>query len=154
MKASTLIAVAAVASLGLSSLSFAQGYDRERHDNRQGYEQRGGGRQDDQRSADRRDNEHRARHGRADWRDRDARNRMGYNADTRSDSFHYGARGPEWHRGGHVPPLYRSHQYVVNDWRAHRLSPPPRGYEWVQVGPDYVLIAVGSGIIAQLVLSP
>jgi Ni/Co efflux regulator RcnB len=41
---------------------------------------------------------------------------------------------------------------VVNDWRAHRLSPPPRGYQWVQTGGDYVLVSIGSGIILQLYL--
>jgi Ni/Co efflux regulator RcnB len=32
------------------------------------------------------------------------------------------------------------------------LSAPPRGYHWVQTGGDYVLIAVASGIIAQILL--
>jgi len=42
---------------------------------------------------------------------------------------------------------------VVNDWRGHHLSPPPRGYQWVQVGNDYVLAAIATGIIAQLLLN-
>jgi Ni/Co efflux regulator RcnB len=41
---------------------------------------------------------------------------------------------------------------VVNDWRSHDLSAPPRGYHWVQTGPDYVLVAIASGIIFQLFL--
>jgi Ni/Co efflux regulator RcnB len=41
----------------------------------------------------------------------------------------------------------------VNDWRSHRLSAPPRGYQWVQVGGDYVLVAIATGIIAQLLLN-
>ena len=65
---------------------------------------------------------------------------------------HVGARGPEWHRGGHIPREYRDHVVVVNDWRAHRLAAPPRGYEWVRVGPDYVLVAVRTGVIAQIVV--
>ncbi len=71
----------------------------------------------------------------------------------RQDHYVYGARGPEWHRGGHIPLQYRSHQYVVNDWRAHRLDAPPRGYEWVQVGGDYVMVAIATGVIAQLLIS-
>jgi Ni/Co efflux regulator RcnB len=55
--------------------------------------------------------------------------------------------------GGHVPPQYRSHQYVVNDWRAHRLSRPPHGHHWVQVGGDYVLVAITTGVIMQLLLN-
>lgn len=38
-------------------------------------------------------------------------------------------------------------------WRGHRLTAPPRGYHWVQVGPDHVLVAITTGIIASLILS-
>lgn len=71
----------------------------------------------------------------------------------RNDHYYYGARGPDWHRGGHVPAQYRDRQYVVDNWRAHHLAPPPRGYHWVQVGNDYVLAAIATGLIAQLILS-
>jgi Ni/Co efflux regulator RcnB len=71
----------------------------------------------------------------------------------RNGDHYYGARGPEWRRGGHIPREYMARQYWVQDWRAHRLSPPPRGYQWVQVGGDYVLVALATGIIAQLLLS-
>jgi Ni/Co efflux regulator RcnB len=78
--------------------------------------------------------------------------------DPRYDRWHdgryyYGARGPEWRRGGHIPREYMARQYWVEDWRAHRLAPPPRGYQWVQVGDDYVLVALATGIIAQLLLA-
>ncbi len=49
---------------------------------------------------------------------------------------------------------YRSHVYVVNDWRGHRLGQPPRGYHWVQVGADYALVAITSGLIFQVVIQP
>lgn len=63
--------------------------------------------------------------------------------------------GPEhrYHRGDHLPPNFRTRHYIVEDWRGHRLSSPPRGYRWVQVDADYVLIAVATGLIAQIVLS-
>ena len=57
-----------------------------------------------------------------------------------------------WVKGSRVPPQYRSHQYVVNDWRGHGLKHPPRGYHWVQYGGDYLLVAIASGVIAQLIL--
>lgn len=62
--------------------------------------------------------------------------------------------GPDhnYYRGGRLPPQYRSRSYVVDDWRGHHLSPPPRGYHWVQTGADYVLVAVATGIIAQILL--
>jgi Ni/Co efflux regulator RcnB len=128
MKYKTMTCLVALA-LGTSSLSFAQGYDQRRGDDRGGY----------------------SRGDRGDRNERYGRS-MDYR-DSRGDERHYGARGPEWRRGGHVPYEYRSRQYVVDDWRSHRLHAPPRGYHWVQVGNDYVLVAVASGIIAQLILS-
>src|SRR5438445_7684269 len=58
----------------------------------------------------------------------------------------YGRRadrpGPgRWQKGERVPPEYRQRQYVVDNWRDYRLSPPPRGYNWVSVGGDYLLVA-------------
>jgi Ni/Co efflux regulator RcnB len=58
----------------------------------------------------------------------------------------------EYYRGDRLPAEYRHRNYVVNDWRGHHLSAPPRGYHWVQSGNDYVLIAIASGVIAQLLL--
>lgn len=57
----------------------------------------------------------------------------------------------EWRRGGRVPPEYRGRNYVVNDYRAYRLQAPPRGYQWVGVGGDYVLAAIATGLIAQII---
>lgn len=59
----------------------------------------------------------------------------------------------DMYKGGHLPPEYRSKQYVVDDWRGHHLSAPPRGYHWVQTGNDYVLAAVATGVIASLLLN-
>ncbi|CAN5268251.1 RcnB family protein [soil metagenome] len=63
--------------------------------------------------------------------------------------------GPDhnFRKGGRLPNEYRNKQYVVNDWRSHRLSAPPRGYQWVQTGGDYVLVAVATGLIAQILLN-
>lgn len=58
-----------------------------------------------------------------------------------------------WVRGSRIPPQYRTRHYVVQDWRGHRLSAPPRGYHWVQNGGDYLLIAIATGVIAQIILS-
>lgn len=57
-----------------------------------------------------------------------------------------------WVKGGRVPPQYRGYQYVVNDWRGHGLRQPPRGHQWVQYGGDYLLVAIATGVIAQLIL--
>ena len=69
---------------------------------------------------------------------------------------HAGNRGVgprhEWHKGNRLPPEYRNRKHVVNDWRARRLSPPPRGHQWVKVDNDYVLMAAATGLIAQIIL--
>lgn len=69
-------------------------------------------------------------------------------------------RGPErhmrpeggWHKGERISPEYRDRQYVVDNWREHRLSPPPRGYQWVGVGGDYFLVAIPTGLVFQVVI--
>ena len=63
--------------------------------------------------------------------------------------------GPDhsYYRGGRMPAYYRSHQFVVDDWRGHNLRQPPRGYHWVQSGGDYVLVAIATGIILELLLN-
>lgn len=58
-----------------------------------------------------------------------------------------------FHRGERLPPEYNHRWYVVDDWRGHNLNAPPRGYHWVQVGGDYVLVAIATGIILQLLLN-
>jgi Ni/Co efflux regulator RcnB len=74
----------------------------------------------------------------------------------RSDEYRE-ARGAgpdhDFRRGDRLPPEYRNRNYVVDDWRNHHLSAPPRGYHWVQVGGDYVLVAIATGIILQLLLN-
>lgn len=63
--------------------------------------------------------------------------------------------GPQhnWVRGSRLPPQYRGYQYVITDWRGHGLSRPPRGHHWVQYGGDYLLVAIATGVIVQLILS-
>lgn len=56
----------------------------------------------------------------------------------------------DWHRGDRIPNEFRDRQYVVDDWRGYHLSPPPRGYHWVGVGGDYLLVQIGSGIVLRV----
>ena len=147
MKSKALICAIAAASFGFASLSFAQGYDRPGPGGGPPRgEQRGpmgrDGHDSGPRGFDQRDNRNGPNSGPRDFDQRDAR----------SDRD-YGARGPQFHRGGRIPAEYRNRQYVVNNWREHHLNAPPRGHQWVQVGADYALIAIATGVIAQLVLS-
>ena len=127
----TLCALAAAALLG-SSLSFAGDHGREDEYKRGNGRGNGHGHSHDNRRDDRQFDQ---RDGR--WNDR----RPNYNA-----------RGPEFHRGGYISREYRSRAYEV-DYREHRLSRPPHGQRWVQVGSDYVLIAIATGVIASIILN-
>ncbi len=135
-----LFAAAGALALGLASpLVIAQ--PRDRHDDHPG---RGKGHDKHDRHDDRRDrHDDRRSHGRDDHRgpERHARDRgPGAGPDRR------------YYRGDRLPPDFRRRQYVVDNWRGYRLSAPPRGYHWVQLGADFVLIAVATGVIAQIIL--
>ncbi|AWU99592.1 hypothetical protein DM992_08520 [Burkholderia sp. JP2-270] len=56
----------------------------------------------------------------------------------------------DWHKGDRLPDEFRDRQYVIDDWRGYHLSPPPRGYHWVGVGGDHLLVQIGSGIVLQV----
>jgi len=141
MKVKTIASAVMAVSLAAGGFASAQNYG-DRNDRPQRYDQ--GDRRDDQgRQQDRRDDRGRGqpdRDRRGDWHD----DRQGERG-----------AGPnhEFYRGQRLPPEYRNRQYVVDDWRGHHLSAPPRGYHWVQTGGDYVLVAISTGIILQLLLN-
>lgn len=55
-------------------------------------------------------------------------------------------------RGGYLPrEYYRNHRYYVQNWRAYRnqgLYAPPRGYQWMNVDGNLLLVALANGQIA------
>ena len=61
-------------------------------------------------------------------------------------------RHPEWREG---------HRMDRNDWqrarrfdyRDHRLREPPRGYEWREIDGRFVLGAIATGIIADIIIN-
>lgn len=80
--------------------------------------------------------------------------------DHRMEQQHHDDRavrgaGPnhDWHKGDRLPENYRDKHYEVTDWRSHHLSAPPSGYHWVNVNGDFVLAAVATGVIADLLLN-
>lgn len=134
--------------LGVSSLGTAQARDgRDDRDRR--------GDRHEQRHDDRHDHRHDQRH--------DDRRSVHINVgvrpviDHRHDVRHDHRRGwgydRHFQRGHRLPAAYRGHSYVVNDWRGRHLQAPPRGHQWVQVGHDQMLVAIATGVIAQLILA-
>jgi Ni/Co efflux regulator RcnB len=95
-------------------------------------------------------------------RDRDNDRHDGYRAqgggrgnEGWGEERRWNGAGPDhsFRRGERLPSRYRNHQYVVNNYREHHLRPPPRGYHWVQTGSDYVLAAIATGVIADLIIN-
>lgn len=130
--------VSAFIALSLATGGFAFADDHgDRGDRGRNEQMQRGGRQDrqDARQPNRQENRGRA-----------ARN------DERRDERGAGPNH-EFYRGDRLPREYRNRQYVVDDWRGHHLSAPPRGYHWVQTGGDYVLVAIATGVILQLLLN-
>ena len=56
-----------------------------------------------------------------------------------------------WRRGAYLPSYYRGRGYVVNDYYRYHLRPPPRGYYWYRTGNDYVLAAIATGLIFEVI---
>jgi Ni/Co efflux regulator RcnB len=144
-----LIASALIAlSMAASGSAFAQrndhGNDRDGR-NDQSYQ-----RDNDRHDNDRYDNSRRdnGRYG-SDRRDNDRRDARQYHRDDKRG----GGPRHDLRRGQRLNQEYRGNRYVVSDWRARHLSAPPRGHQWVQAGNDYVLAAIATGIIAQVLLS-
>ena len=60
-------------------------------------------------------------------------------------------RHGRFYRGGYVPRTYLQPSYYVSNWQAYPgLYAPPYGYQWVQSGNDFLLVALTTGLIANL----
>lgn len=87
--------------------------------------------------------------GRPEWRDyRGVRSGYWY-----APGYGYHRVNPRyrayWRQGGYVPPAYRG--YYVQDYGYYGLRPPPRGYRWVYADNNFVLMALTTGLIAEIV---
>jgi len=66
-----------------------------------------------------------------------------------SDRGHDHGRHHDWKRGERIGP---SRYVVLYRYRDYGYQPPPRGHHYVQVDGDVLLIAIASGIIADILL--
>lgn len=57
--------------------------------------------------------------------------------------------GGGWRRGQYLPPNDQGN--AINDYGRYHLRRPPRGYYWSRVGNDFVLAAVGTGLIFEVI---
>ncbi len=141
-------AVLAVTVLATAGIAGAQPYQRQGQD-----PQRSNGQQ----GQDRRHETPRGQPGRpqaqparpAPVQARERRAERRYNAPRYQGPRGYQAR--HWRHGQRLPSQYRSSRYVVN-YRTYHLAPPPRGYHYVRVGNDVVLVAIAGGLISLVLM--
>lgn len=170
----TIAAVASVAGPMAVVATDAAAQDRGRWDDRRDrrddrrddrYDRRDDRREDryDRRDS-RRDDRYDRRDGRWDSRTRWDRGRHnGYYYNNRwyygpPPAAYYGRPGyapgyTAWRRGAYLPPSYRDRSYYVSDYGRYGLRPPPRGYYWYRSGNDYLLAAVATGLILDVIIN-
>ena len=61
------------------------------------------------------------------------------------------APGYAWRRGGYLPPSYGG--VYISNYGAYGLRAPPRGYRWVYADGNFVLMALATGLIADVLLN-
>ncbi|MDR6843155.1 RcnB family protein [Pseudoxanthomonas sacheonensis] len=151
---SLLFVMTALAALPAMAKDHGRGHDRD--DDRYGYQDRGDRDYDRHRDHDRYDyRKHR--------RDRD----YGYYRDDRyyrpaprvvyrpvyRPAYHPGYGPPRWARGVRYYDRGYGPTYVVRDYYDYGLREPPRGYYWRRSDAgDFLLVAITTGIIADLIL--
>ncbi len=59
--------------------------------------------------------------------------------------------GSEWQVGDRLPAEFRTdgHQFNVTNYKQFDLPPPKRGYRWVGVGADFLLVS-NNNVIAEV----
>ena len=122
----------------------------DRHDNR--YNDHRNDWRNDHRNDWRYDHRDDRRYDRRDWdrsygfRHYDGR-RYNYGRYVRPSGYYYRS----WGYGDRLPYGYYAPRYVVHDYYAYDLRPPPYGYHYVRVDHDVVLAAIASGIVVSAV---
>ena len=154
MNTKSVIAALLAVSLSMGNYALADKGGRDEGDRDNDHSQRGdhggdrgdGGHED---HGDRHDAKRRS-HGHGDHHDNGNHYAYGHDKERKGRGA-----GPnhDFYRGQRLSSEYRHRYYVVDDWRGYNLSAPPRGSHWVQTGGDYVLVAIATGIILQVVLS-
>ncbi|WP_137130112.1 RcnB family protein [Rhizobium sp. FY34] len=56
-----------------------------------------------------------------------------------------------WNKGHKLTRAERARLAEVRDYKRYRLQAPPRGYQWVRVDNQFLLIGTASGMISSIV---
>jgi Ni/Co efflux regulator RcnB len=65
--------------------------------------------------------------------------------------YPYGYRYERFPIGYRIPLAFIVGTYIIVDWAAYDLAPPPYGYQWIRVGPDMLLVERATGRIVDAV---
>lgn len=155
----SLVFVMALAAAPAMAKDHGRGHDRDHDNGRYGYNDRG------DRGHDHNDSRYRGNdrgygygNDRDYRRDRDDRYyrpappRVVYRPVYRP-AYHSGYGPPRWARGARYYGDGYGPTYVVDDYRGYGLRAPPRGHYWRRSDAgDYLLVAVATGIITDLIL--
>jgi Ni/Co efflux regulator RcnB len=95
---------------------------------------------------------HNDRHDSRNERHDDRNDRYGNDRYDRHDNGQHRGQYKKWARGQRLPSEYRTRGHYV-DYRRHHLRAPPRGYQWVQVNNDYMMVALATGLIASIIIA-
>jgi Ni/Co efflux regulator RcnB len=161
MKTTTIACAVLAGTFGFGTLASAQDW-RGGHNDRNG-DQRTEQRHDRQ---DRRDDNRNWRQDRREdrgWNNQGTQQR-GYVVDQPRYVYNqpgyaytapqYYSHAPRYYRGGYLPRQYLGSSYYVNNWQAYPgMYAPPYGHQWVNVGGDFVLVALATGLIANLLVN-
>ena len=156
-----LAALTFAAPLAVTSEAAAQHRSRG-HDDHDGWDRDGDGRDRDYRR-DHRRGDRWDRRDRRDERRHERWDRSRYNGYTYNGRWYYGPPPVEygyvdygyrnWRRGDRLPAYYRD-SYRPVDYRYYRLRPPPRGYHYVRDDRgDYLLVGIATGVILGIIAS-
>lgn len=151
----SLAAAACVSGPIMAAAAEASAQPRDRYERREDRREWRQDRREDRREwrRDRREDRREARWDRRRHNGYYYRNRWYYGPPPTNyyNSPYYRPGYTAWRRGGYLPPSYRSRTYVVYDYGRYRLRPPPRGYYWYRAGDDYILAAIATGLIYEII---
>jgi Ni/Co efflux regulator RcnB len=147
MKSRAIVSTVVAASLGIASVSsFAQSWDgRGQHRDQRASQDARTQRHDGERSAERQ---------RYVQPSQPAAAVRFSNRGYVQPGYGYDAPRRDWRRGDRLPDNWRHRMHPVGNWGAYNLYAPPSGYGWVQSDAgDYLLVALATGLIANLLMS-
>ena len=159
MKHLAVFAIAVCLAIGPADIAYPQDNReaQQREQERQQQQQR------ERQEQERREHERqeRERH-EQEWRDQQQRDRERWEHERqeREQRYQEDRRREEelrsqhehhnWRRGDHLPRAYFAREYVIDNYGAYHLRRPPRGHCWIRVDDKFLLAAIATGVVVEI----